>query len=326
MDKEIGNRVVRAIEERVFPGCVIGIVRKDGIQEVRSFGTLRYEKGAAPVREDTVYDVASVTKSIPLTSLALQQISEGKLILKDPVGKYLPELKNDHGATIEDLLTYRVAGVQLSTLKDKTADQIIEYVLTHGFDGPLAASRYTNLPAFVLGLIVERIEERSLETLAQERFFRPLRMNNTTFFPTESANVAPTEIDGNEEVCGIPHDESARVFAKANRTVGNAGLFSTAPDILNFLDALLEGDFAPVTLGARNGLGWQLNDPNFMGRYARPHTFGKTGFTGTSVICDIGRSIGFVILSNRTYPRRPPNDDAIFAFRRDVADIILSTT
>ncbi len=325
MPEEISERVARAIEEKVFPGCVIGVVRKDGIREIRAFGNVKYEQGSNPVRENTVYDVASVTKSIPLASLALMQIGNGKLELEDLVSKHIPELKNDHGARIADLMTYRVSGVRFSTLKEKSADEIIKYVLDHGFDSPPGASKYTNLPAFVLGLIVERIEERSLETLAQEYFFRPLRMESTTFFPEEGANIAPTEIDGGEEVRGIPHDEGARVFAKAFRTVGNAGLFSNAPDILNFLDALLEGDFPAVTIGARNGLGWELNNTNFMGKHTGLATFGKTGFTGTSVICDIERHIGLVILSNRTYPKRPPTDDAIFAFRRDIADIILNS-
>lgn len=325
MPKRIESRVLQAIAEKVFPGCVIGIVRKNGERLITPFGSSIYGTVGKPVTENTIYDVASITKSIPLASLALMQVGEGKLALEDPVSKYLPELKNDYGATIADLLRYRVAGVQFSTLKDKSADEIIQYVLAHGFDGPPGKSVYTNLPAFVLGLIVERIEKKSLETLAQEKFFRPLRMEHTSFFPAVPyMELAPTEInERGEEVLGIPHDEGARVFAKANRTVGNAGLFSTVPDLLNFLDALIEGDLAPVTLGARNGLGWQLNDSNFMGKHTGIATFGKTGFTGASVICDIERRIGFVILSNRTYPKRPANDDAIFAFRRDIADILL---
>ncbi len=323
MPEEVTARVERAIAEKVFPGAVIGVVRKNGIREIRAFGSHTYEKDSPPVEEDTVYDVASVTKSIPLASLALMQIGNGKLELEDPISKHLPELKNDHGATIGDLLTYRVTGVRFSTLQDKSADEIIQYVFTHGFDGPSGASKYTNLPAFVLGLIVERLEGKSLETLGRDSFFKPLRMTSTTFFPSGNANIAPTEIDNGETIQGIPHDEGARVFAKANRTVGNAGLFSTAPDLLNFLDALIEGDFAAVTLGARNGLGWQLNDPNFMGKHTGLATFGKTGFTGTSVLCDIERKIGLVILSNRTYPKRPPTDAAIFELRRDIADIVL---
>ena len=105
--------------------------------------------------------------------------------------------------------------------------------------------------------------------------------------------------------------------------MGHAGLFSTADDILTFLEALIAGTFPAVVRGAQEGLGWQLADERFMGKDAGKRTFGKTGFTGTSVVCDVERGIALVILSNRTYPKRPPNDDAIYAFRRDIADIVL---
>ena len=69
-------------------------------------------------------------------------------------------------------------------------------------------------------------------------------MNETTFFPTRYfANVAPTEILDGAEIRGIVHDESARMFALKRRAVGHAGLFSTAPDLLKFLEALFQGKF-----------------------------------------------------------------------------------
>ena len=174
-------------------------------------------------------------------------------------------------------------------------------------------------------------------------------MSRTTF-PisgfTKSRYGATTEIVDGQEVHGIVHDESARVFARAGRAVGHAGLFSTVPDILNFLEALLQNDGfrKPIMDSARKGLGWQparlndvsprqndsvglgsggVNDPQFMGKYAGAHTFGKTGFTGTSCVVDAKRGIAFVILSNRTYPKRPPDGAAIDAFRRDIADVVL---
>ena len=60
-----------------------------------------------------------------------------------------------------------------------------------------------------------------------------------------------------------------------------------------------------------------------MGKYAHPRTFGKTGFTGTSCVVDLERGKALVILSNRTFPKRPKNDDAIYQLRADIADIVL---
>ncbi len=326
MSSDIKVRAEKAIAGEVFPGCVIGIVEKNGEREVLPFGRITYDTVAPTVCEDTIYDLASITKSIPTASLVLLLIKEGKLQLTDAVVKYLPKLRNDHGATIEDLLTYRVQGPQLSTLKDKAPDEILEYVFAHGFSGPPAEPIYTNLPALLVGLIVERVTEQTLDKIAEERLFRPLSMTNTAFFTisgfTKSRYCAPTEIDERGVVLGLPHDESAYVFAKEGRAVGHAGLFSTAPDILNFLEALLQGKYPYVSDGAQKGMGWQLRDQMSMGQFATPGTFGKTGFTGTSVVVDMDRSIGFVILSNRTYPKRPTDATAINEFRADIADIL----
>jgi CubicO group peptidase (beta-lactamase class C family) len=176
----------------------------------------------------------------------------------------------------------------------------------------------------LLGLIVERVAGDTLDVLAQKYFFGPLDMKQTTFFPQKPEECVPTEIVDGAEIRGIVHDESARAFARAQKAVGHAGLFSTAGDILNFLEALLCGELKDVADGARRGWGWQVNDPRSMGKYSSLHTFGKTGFTGTSIICDIERGIAFVILSNRTYPKRPPDDSAIFKFRADIAGMLVA--
>ena len=327
MRSDIKVRAEKAIAEKVFPGCVIGVVKKSGEREVLPFGHFIYEADI-PVHEDTMYDLASVTKSIPTASLALNFLKQGKFDLSDPVKKYVPELQNDHGATIEHLLTYAVHGIQMSTLKDKRPEELSEYIFSYGFDAPPGKFEYTNLPAFLLGIILERVGGSILPALANEDLFGPLRMKDTTFFPRDKVRVAPTEIDeAGEEIRGIVHDESARVFARAHRAVGHAGLFSTAPDILNFFESLLQLTYPNVVEGAQKGLGWQLDQPWFMGTGCGPHTFGKTGFTGTSVVCDVERGIAFVILSNRTYPKRPPDAtsirSAINVFRADIADIIL---
>lgn len=330
MLNEVTNRAEKAIAARVFPGCVIGVVRAGGGREILPFGHFTYDAKAEIVREDTVYDLASITKSIPTASLALTLMGEGKLLPADKVVKYLPELKNDHGATIEDLLTYRVRGPQLSTLKDKTPDEVLSHVFEHGFDGPPGKHLYTNIPAFLLGIIVERVAGDTLDSLGQKYFFEPLDMRDTFFSdvrPTRS-NIAPTEIVDGEEIQGIVHDESARVFSRTHCAVGHAGLFGTAPDILNFLEALLQDKLPAVLLGAQRGLGWQRAEPWFMGSHCGKSAFGKTGFTGTSVAVDPEHGVAFVVLSNRTYPKRPPDAASIHSamntFRADIAGIILS--
>lgn len=323
MDKAVGERAGQAIGEKVFPGCVIGIVRASSERQIQAFGRYTYDADSPEVTGGTVYDVASVTKSIPLASLAALSIEKGEFALADPVKRYVPELRNDHGATIEDLLRYRVCGTRLSTLRHKTFEEIRTHVLERGFDAPPGESVYTNLPAYVLGLIIERVGGKSLPALAQEYLFGPLGMERTIFFPSPD-DCAPTEVDERGKVKGLPHDESAYVFAKARRAAGHAGLFSTVPDLLNFLEALFAGELPAVFEGAQQGLGWQT-EGEFLG--SRPEgRFGKTGFTGCSVACDTERGIGLVMLSNRTYPKRPPDQYAINRFRRDIADIVFDRT
>ena|SRR3990167_1196010 len=324
LSEVIHERAEQAIKERIFPGCVVGIIRTDGLREIIPVGTL---DGHASVQEDTLYDLASITKSIPLASLALTLAAEnpgrlpGRFNLPGKVVEYLPELQNDHGATIEDLLRYRVTGPRLSQLGFKTFEEIRTYVFEHGFDGPAGDGAYTNLPAFLLGVIVERVTGEILPALANRYFFEPLGMSDTTFFPSDLERIAPTEIVDDEEIRGIVHDESARVFARARRAVGHAGLFSTAPDLLKFLEALLNGKLPAVVEGAQKGLGWEVKR-DWMGSKGSERVFGKTGFTGTSILCDVERGIGLVILSNRTYPHRPRDNSAINAFRKDIADIV----
>src|SRR3989344_7258767 len=324
LSEVIHERAEQAIKERIFPGCVVGIIRTDGLREIIPVGTL---DGHASVQEDTLYDLASITKSIPLVSLALTLATEnpgrlpGRFNLPGKVVEYLPELQNDHGATIEDLLRYRVTGPRLSQLGFKTFEEIRTYVFEHGFDGPAGDGAYSNLPAFLLGVIVERVTGEILPALANRYFFEPLGMSDTTFFPSDLERIAPTEIVDDEEIRGIVHDESARVFARARRAVGHAGLFSTAPDLLKFLEALLNGKLPAIVEGAQKGLGWEVKR-DWMGSKGSERVFGKTGFTGTSILCDVERGIGLVILSNRTYPHRPRDNSAINAFRKDIADIV----
>lgn len=274
---------------------------------------------------DTVYDLASITKSIPTASLALLFIEKGKLRLADRVRDYIPELQNDYDATIEDLLSYRVRGPRLSTLGFSTFEEIRTHVFEHGFEGPPGECAYTNVPSYVLGVVLERVGGASLAALAHHYFFKPLEMDRTTFFPSVS-DCSPTEKQNNETIQGIVHDESARMFARKRRSVGHAGLFSTAPDLMKFFEVLLQGKYPAVFDGASRGLGWTVKEDFFMGDHVSLKAFGKTGFTGTSIVVDPAQDTALVILSNRTYPVRPADaasfTSAVNLFRRNVADIV----
>lgn len=330
MHDVLKNRCEKAIEDRVFPGCVIGVASRGREPQYLALGGYTYDTRSPRVQENTIYDLASITKSIPTASLVSIFVEANAISLDAAVKEYIPEIQNDYSATVEDLLRYRVRGARMSTIQSRTFEQVRAYVLENGFDGPAGEYSYSNAPAFLLGMIVERVSGSILPALAQKHFFGPLGMEDTTFFPHDIARVAPTEIVQGEEIRGIVHDESARIFSRVRRSVGHAGVFSTAPDLIKFLHAVLDStaSYGSIARDAEEGLGWQVAEEYFMGSRHSAKTFGKTGFTGTSVCIDRSRGVALVILSNRTYPQRPPDatsqDCTINVFRRDVSEIVFS--
>lgn len=345
----------QAIQDKVFPGCVIGIVNKNGERQVLPFGNFTYDQQSQPVKENTIYDTASITKSIPTGSLALQLIDEGKLKLTDKLINYIPEFNNSdrENVLIKHLLTYTLDGYGFTStvgkiggksMQDITASDLLNLLLTHDFEKrPGTIFKYTNIPAALLGMTIEKIMGDTLDNLADEHFLKPLNMTRSTFYPEKFPleEIVPAESDDwRGLVHGIVHDESAYICKKEGKIVGHAGLFSTAPDILNFLEMLLHkgthlgkkyfsesivekmGTNQIPELGQFTGLGWELNQPRFMGDYCSPHTFGKTGFTGTLCVCDVEKGIAYVILSNRIFPKRPADSAAINSFRKAIGEIV----
>jgi len=347
MQLEIEKKIKAAISDRVFPGCVVGLVRRDGSRLVLPAGRFTYETTSPIVKPDSIYDVASITKVIPTSSLALLLIDEGRLKLDDQLIEYVPEFNNKdrNKVLIKHLLTQTLDyNFVLSTLKDRPSDEILKSIFTSPFKSqPGTSFLYSNASSILLALVVERIFGRSLSKLAEEYFFHPLKMQRTTFNPLEEYSkdeIVPSEVQPERGlVHGEVHDEGTYAL-KTKMIGGAAGLFSTVPDLLNFMEMLLNGGqikghkyFSEEiinqiqtnqisNLRESAGLGWELNQPHYMGSHCGPNTFGKTGFTGCVIVCDIKKQIAFSILSNYTYPYRKSDKDLINRFRREIADII----
>lgn len=348
METKIKNRILQAIEEKVFPACVVGVVRKSGERRIIPAGSFTYDSGSNLVSGNTIFDVASITKSIPTSSLALKLIDEGLLKMDDKLINFVPEFRNSDkdSVLIKHLLTQTLDyDFRLSAYKDKAPDEILEVIFTTEFKSrPGTKFFYTNATSILLGLVVERIFDEPLDILGEKYFFKPLKMAETSFKPLRKSNkedIVPTEVQDwrGGLVQGKVHDESAYILNQ-KMIVGSAGVFSTAPDILNFLEMLLNNgtingqkyfslkimDQIQTNqlsgIGQYAGLGWELNQPRYMGKYCNEKTFGKTGFTGCVCVCDIEREVGFVILSNYTYPIRKPDAILINKFRSDIADIV----
>ncbi len=360
MSIEIKEHIIKtaeeAVKDRVFPGCVVGIVKSNGDRQIIPVGNFTYDKDSQEVKKDTIYDTASLTKSICTASIALQLIDEGKLKLTDKLIDYVPAFNNSdrENVLIKHLLTYTIDGYGLASvidgadgasLHDRSASDLRNVLLTHNFNKrPGEVFKYTNIPAALMGMVIENITGNTLDVLADERLFKPLNMSRSTFSPEKFSKdeIVPAEIDHWRGLAhGVIHDESAYIAKRDGKVVGHAGLFATAPDILNYLEMLLNKGkldgkryFSEeiikemhtnqiADIGEVTGLGFELNQPRYMGDYCTEDTFGKTGFTGTLIICDIKKEVAYVILSNRIYPQRPKDSAAINTFRKKIGEIIL---
>lgn len=311
--------------------------------------------------EDTVFDIASLTKVCPTSTLALCHILEGRLSPETKVIDYIPELRTNYREEIRifHLLTHSLDyRVPMKTLRELPAEKILEALYNYQFQAPPGADfNYGNPASVLLGIILSRLTGMDLQQQGRLTFFDPLKMNRSGWDPlTRDFNripkkeIAPTEICAfrNREIQGEIHDESAWVLRQLF-PVGSAGMFSCVPDLLKFVQMVLNDGTDPVSgeriapagllelvstnafdteghhtsagpVNACTALGWELNSPKFMGTKCSPRTFGKTGFTGASIVADPHKGAAVVLLSNFTYPHREANADRIHAFRAALAD------
>ena len=350
MNEKIERRLKQAIAEEVTPNAVVGYVEGDGQPHFVAAGSFAYEDSSPEVTADSLYDVASITKSIPTSTIILWLIDQGRLRLDDLVQTYLPELDGRYWerATIKHLLTYTaildLKGIGLSKFAEQGVEELRRILLHSDLKSPPGKEYwYTNAPSILLGMVAEKVFQKKLNLIADELFFHPLGMSRSTFTPTQFSmdEIVPSEIVQGRVVQGVPCDETARVFAEAGEPVGVAGLFSTAKDLLTFAQMManhgthegktyLHREIVEqlrtnqiASLGDTTGLGWEVGRP-YMGRRSA-ELFGKGGFTGCAVVIDPGTRKAVVIMASYLYPERRAltNRDAINRLRADVADLVL---
>ena len=339
-----------AINTKLFSGCVIGIIRNDK-EAILPFGSYTYESGATQMHENSVFDVASITKSVPTSSLALWLISQGRLKLDDPLKKFIPEFEGTYSddVIIQHLLTFTMElNISLDILNlnpySIVGDDILEKVLKAGLaEKPGSNFQYRNTTSILLGIVIERITGKKLDVLAEEIFFRPLGMNKTMFDPLARiprSEIVPTEICAwrDKLIQGEVHDEMTSLFG--GKAVGSSGLFSTVPDLLRFAKMIMSrgsfnaGNFFSQRIletfkenylkdiGREYTLGWDKLSWGYIGCPCFCRTaIVITGFTGCSMMVDIRKCIAIIILSNAIHPKRDPG--SMYEFRRTIADIMV---
>lgn len=325
-----------AIAAGAAPGAVLA-VSVGGLHFEHAIGQLAVDDPRPPDGR-TIYDMASLTKVVAITTLAMMAVEDGKLALDSPVVHYLPEFSRGTGeksrVRVRDLLLHD-AGLPPDPVPPlwkhpgSRHDALLEALGANLDTVPGARFVYSDLSYITLATILEKQYGKRVDALFAERVAAPLGFTRMRYLPPREwrSEIASTEI---ENVPGRPtvalrgdvHDENAWRLGGVS---GHAGLFSDADDLLRFGEWVLAGSLGrsvpgalqpPAELatwtvrqnepeGSSRALGWDTPSENSSaGSYMSARSFGHTGYTGTSIWVDPTRDIVIVLLTNRVNPTR----------------------
>ncbi|MGW5527961.1 serine hydrolase domain-containing protein [Streptomyces xanthochromogenes] len=328
------------VRDKVYPGAVWAVGDTTGPTATGAVGLLDPGRSDQPMRLDTVFDAASLTKILAVWSSIGALWEDGKLDLDAPLGTFWPEVKGHPlgAVTTRHLLTH-TAGVplraQLKYLYGTDPQDIRDGVLHEALHRPPGeAVEYTDRAALILGYLAEHLAGQRLDQLAAERTWQPLGMASTRFGPLPAeiaARCAPTELDQDNGIHlkGTAHDFSARLLGGV---CGIAGAFSVLADLGTFVRYMLGALDTPGRAGF--GPAWtaesltiqtgELEPARGLFWHPAPGTapvddvWVHYGFTGTGMWISSGQRRWAVLLTNKLfYTRdRQPLAEIRNAFRR----------
>jgi CubicO group peptidase (beta-lactamase class C family) len=337
-----------SVARHAFPGAVVAVGRRDTVLFEEGFGALGDDDTTQP-GAGTIYDVASLTKVVGLTTLTMMLVEQKKLDLDAPVTRYVPAFAaGGDSVTVRHLLTHSSglpAWHPLYREVHAREEMFVRVNATPLEAAPGTRMVYSDLGAILLTEIVEGLMEHRLDSLLAQRVFQPLGMRDTRFLPPEGLRprIAPTEDDPwrGRVLRGEVHDENATAMGGVS---GHAGLFSTAADLVRFAQMMLNNgrtdarahgrtesrllDSATIESFVRvqrpgfssRALGWDTpSQGSSAGTRMSARAFGHTGFTGTSIWIDPEQDLFVILLTNRVHPTR--NNELIREVRPRVADL-----
>ncbi|HEY1679221.1 MAG TPA: serine hydrolase domain-containing protein [Candidatus Sulfotelmatobacter sp.] len=356
------SAIRQAVENRAFPGASLAVTHAGELAALKSFGSFVYNGDLdrnPQVEPGTIFDLASLTKPIATTTMAMILYERGKLELNAPVAGAVPEILDTSGGdSRRGDITFRMLLAHSSGfpayeklyLKANSRDDLIRAAFTTALTAnPGTRAEYSDIGFIILGTALERIAEEPLDHFCQREIFGPLAMTQTTFnppvelrsqipptadetTPTGSSDKVPRSTFRNRIIQGEVQDENAFVFGGV---AGHAGLFSRAEDLARFAHAMLRqgnpilrGETVSLFTGREStpagtsrALGWDTpSAPSQSGTHFGPKSFGHLGYTGTSLWIDPERELSITLLTNRTWP--DCSDHAIKQVRPKVHDAI----
>jgi len=326
-----------AIAGRAFPGAAWGVIQNGVLRASGAAGGFTYESTSPRVSPRTTYDLASVSKVVATTAMAMLLYQRGSLDLDLPLGEVLPGFviaaergAGRHRVTFRLLLAHAsgLPGYEPLYLKHRGAQALLRACLQLPLTAaPGSRAEYSDPSFILLGKALEVIAGEPLDRFCAREIFSPLGMSGALYNPPPRlrTSIPPAEFDESfrhRVIQGEVHDENC--FALGG-CAGHAGLFAPVGDLLKFAEAMLaplrpghtSGLFEEETVrlftarchlpeGSSRALGWDTpsGNPSSAGGHFSSRSFGHLGYTGTSLWIDPERDLGAVLLTNRTWPTR----------------------
>jgi len=265
------------IDKKAYPGCQVLIAKNGNVIYRKAFGNSDYLNNRL-VKNDDIYDLASVTK-IAATTLAMMLLYDRGIVhLDEPLSRTLKYLENSNkkDITIREIMSHQaglVAWIPFyqKTIKNRRPDTAYysdsyssdfptrvaegmylrkdykQIILDSIIKSPLSGKkeyRYSDLGFILMQQFVEQVSGQSLDAFMEEQFYKPLGLHTLTFHPRdhyELSYIMPTENDTvfrHQLVHGDVHDQAA---AMLGGVAGHAGLFGTSNDMAVLMEMLLQG-------------------------------------------------------------------------------------
>lgn len=309
--KDVDQSIQVAIREEVLPGGLLVVGRQNQIVKRGIYGD---------ATQDTIYDIASLSKVVGTATAVMILLDEGKLSLDQKLSDFYPDYKKypKNLVTIRHLLQHN-SGLPSSirAFPGESYDHFIERASELPLmNFPGKETVYSDAGFIILGDIVQKVSGMSLHEFTKKKIFEPLKMKDTSYYVSEEElhRCAPTTRD---QIC-IPHDPKSRAMFPHN--LGHAGIFSTIEDLSRFARMYLnQGTLDGVRILSREtvnlmttlrpgdlrGLGWDFISPYATAPrgevFPAGISYGHTGFTGTTLWIDPKSDSYYVFLSNRVY-------------------------
>lgn len=362
MDKRklayVDGIIRQSIQRREIPGAVLAVVRHKKIAYLKAYGNKQVYPDTIAMTTNTVFDLASVSKSVSTAISTMILLERGQIRLRDNVSVYIPDFQPwtdpDSGRKknirIIDLLTHTSGLPPYASVEELTKeytmpnpDGLITYISkVKRNNEPSTVFDYSCLNFITLQRIIETVSGMSLQNFAQQNIFIPLAMRHTDYNPTgETLSwVAPTQKQADGSVLkGKVHDPLAGIVNGG--VSGNAGVFSNAQD-LSILSAMLLNNgeiqgvriLSPLTVKAMRSvprgfekfgraLGWDVYSGYASdGDIFDVSAYGHTGYTGTSITIDPESDTAVILLTNRVHPE---DKGAVSRLREVVSNVVAAS-